>query len=392
MPPTTHLAIDMGAESGRVIVGTLADGKLDIAEVHRFTHEAVTLPTGLHWDTTGILREITTGLRAAARYCDERRITPDTIGADTWGVDVALLDQGQQVLGLPYCYRDARTQATFDYAADHVGLNRIYRATGIQFMPFNTLYQLHATALHAPDLLTNAHRLLFMPDLIHFFLSGQLANERTIASTSQMLDPHEPRWAADILDAMGLPQHFLAEPVEPGTPLGTLLPALAKLTGLPESLRVVLPGSHDTASAIAAVPAEPIPTGQRPDWCYLSSGTWSLLGVERDTPDTSAAALDAGFTNEYGVGGKVRFLKNISGLYIVQEVRRAFDRDGQTYDYATLTQMAADAAPFATTLDANDPRFASPGDMPDKLRQAARETDQPVPETPGQLVRTALLS
>jgi rhamnulokinase len=389
---TAHLAIDMGAESGRVIVGAIHDGRLDLAEVHRFTHEAVLLPTGLHWDTTGILREITAGLRAAAAHCAAHALQPATVGADTWGVDFALLDQGQQFLGLPYCYRDARNAPAHHAVVDRLGKTRLYRDTGIQFLPFNTLYQLAATRDHAPDLLANAARLLFMPDLIHFFLSGRLATERTIASTSQMLAPHEPCWQTGMLDALDLPHHFLDEPLEPGTPIGHLRPELATLSHLPDDLAVVLPGSHDTASAVAAVPAQPCEPGDRCDWCYLSSGTWSLLGVERDTPDTSAAALDAGFTNEYGVGGKTRFLKNISGLYIVQEIRRALHRQGQDLDYATLTRLALEAEPFTCVLDANDPRFASPGDMPGKLRAAAEEAAQPVPDTPGQLVRTALLS
>ncbi|MEM6332590.1 MAG: rhamnulokinase family protein [Planctomycetota bacterium] len=387
MPTPAHLAIDMGAESGRVIVGTLANGRVAIDEAHRFNHLAVDLPTGLHWDTTGILREITAGLAVAARRCAERGLTPTTVGADTWGVDFALLDTSHELLGLPHCYRDPRTAPHYDAALAKLGKPRIYGRTGIQFMPINTLYHLMAAHADTPGLVQQAHRLLFMPDLIHFFLSGKLANERTIASTSQMLDT-DGRWATDLLAQLDLPTHMLHAPVEPGTRLGALRPSLAEATGLPSDFVVVLPGSHDTASAVAAVPADPADH----NWCYLSSGTWSLLGVERDTPDTSDAALAAGFTNEAGVGGKIRFLKNISGLYIVQEIRRDLARQGNEHDYPTLTRLAEEAAGFETTLDANDPRFATPGDMPAKLRAAAEETGQPAPQTPGELVRCALRS
>ncbi|MEO0588369.1 MAG: rhamnulokinase family protein [Planctomycetota bacterium] len=387
MTTPAHLAIDMGAESGRVIIGSLANGRLEIDEAHRFNHLPVDLPTGLHWDTTGILREITAGLTAAARRCAERGLTPTTVGADTWGVDYALLDPSRELLGLPHCYRDPRTAPHYDAAIEKLGKPRIYGRTGIQFMSLNTLYHVMAAQADTPGLLERATHMLFMPDVIHFFLCGELAVERTIASTSQMLDI-DGRWSTDLLAQLGLPTHMLHAPVEPGTTLGTLRQSLAEATGLPADLNVVLPGSHDTASAVAAVPADPADGNS----CYLSSGTWSLLGVERDTPDTSDAALAAGFTNEAGVGGKFRFLKNISGLYIVQEIRRDLARHGDEFEYPTLTKLAEEAAGFETTLDANDPRFGTPGDMPDKLRAAAEETGQPAPQTPGELVRCALLS
>ena len=387
MSQPAHIAVDLGAESGRVIVGTLADGRLSMHEAHRFRHLPVPTPTGLCWDLTGLWRQILDGLAHAARHIEAVGAQAVSVGVDTWGVDSTLLNEQSTLLGSPRCYRDPAFGQAFERVTAKVPPREIYEATGIQLMSINTLYQYESRAAAEPAAFDAGGQLLFMPDLFHWLLSGKAAVERTIASTSQMLDPRTGSWNTTLLEKLGLPTAPLTEPVDAGTALGTLLPAVASETGLPASVQVVLPPGHDTASAIAAVPAE-----DDTDWCYLSSGTWSLLGAELDAPCITDAAADAPFTNELGFGGTVRFLKNIAGLWLVQEVRRQLDRDGQSMDYPELTRLAAEAQPFRTLIPVNDPDFARPGGMPERIRTYAQQTGQPVPETPGCLVRCCLES
>lgn len=384
---TAYIAVDLGAESGRVIVGVLADGRLRFEEVHRFAHEPVWLPTGLHWDTTGIWREIVAGLRRAATWTSANRVKPVSVGVDTWGVDWALVDDAGELVGLPHAYRDPRNAAAYERVLAQLGAERIYQTTGIQFMALNTLYSLYAHRQADPRALDSASRLLFIPDLIHFWLSGNLTVEATIASTSQMIDCRSGDWARPLLAEIGLPTHLLGPISPPGSTVGTLRVGLAEDTGLPATLRVVAPAAHDTASAVAAVPA-----AAGTDWCYLSSGTWSLLGAELASPCVSTAAQAASFTNEGGVSGTIRFLKNIPGLWLVQECRRDFARQGQDFDYATLTRMASEATPLRTLVDPAHESFLSPGGMTQKINDLARSTHQPAAETPGQFVRCALES
>jgi rhamnulokinase len=382
-----YIAVDLGAESGRVVSGVLADGRLRLEEIHRFVHEPVWLPTGLHWDITGIWREIVAGLRRSAAWAQTAGVRLVSVGVDTWGVDWALVDRAGELVGLPHAYRDPRNTAAYEQVIAKLGKQRIYQTTGIQFMSLNTLYSLYAHKLADAQALDHADRLLFMPDVFHLWLSGQLAVEATIASTSQMIDCHKGDWARDMLADLDLPAHLLGPLAQPGSALGTIRPQLAVETGLPAELRVVTPAAHDTASAVAAVPA-----AENSNWCYLSSGTWSLLGAELPTPCVTAAAQEASFTNELGVGGTTRFLKNIPGLWLVQECRRDFARQGQEFDYATLTALAAQAEAFRTVVDPAHPSFQSPGDMPRKIVDLARATGQPLPESPGQFVRCALES
>jgi rhamnulokinase len=387
-----YVAVDLGAESGRVIIGLLAEGRLTLQEIHRFGHEPVWLPTGLHWDTTGIWREIVAGLRRASEWARANQIELASVGVDTWGVDWALVDEAGELLGTPHAYRDPRNAAAYDQVLDKLGANRIYQTTGIQFMPLNTLYSLHAHAAadRAQGLsrsLDAADRLLFMPDLFHYWLSGNRTTEATIASTSQMIDCRTGDWARDMLTELGLPLHVLGPITPPATVLGKLRPKIAETTQLPASLVVVAPAAHDTASAVAAVPA--VDAG---NWCYLSSGTWSLLGAEIDAPCVTAAAQAASFTNELGLQNKIRFLKNIAGLWLVQECRRDFARRGQELDYSTLMRMAGDAPAFRTLVDPDHGPFQSPGHMPQKIVEFARSTGQPAPESPGQFVRACLES
>jgi rhamnulokinase len=382
-----YIAIDLGAESGRVIVGTLDVGRLRLEEVHRFTHEPVWLPTGLHWNITDIWRHIVYGLRAAAAWTNENNVQPVSVGVDTWGVDWALLDKAGELVGLPHAYRDPRNRSAYEKVVAELGRERIYRTTGIQFMPLNTLYSLYAHKLADPAALDATDRLLFIPDLFHYWLSGSISCEATIASTSQMVDCHTGDWAGEMLAALDLPAHFLPTISPPGATVGTLRAALARETGLPTELRVVAPAAHDTASAVAAVPAS-----AGCSWCYLSSGTWSLLGAELAAPCVTLAAQAASFTNERGVAGTIRFLKNIAGLWLVQECRRDLARNGQDLDYAELTRLAGEAAPFTTLIDPAHASFQTPGGMLEKIADFARLTGQPAPGTPGAIIRCCLES
>jgi rhamnulokinase len=382
-----YVAIDLGAESGRVLIGVLEDQRLQLEEVHRFAHEPVWMPTGLHWDISGIWREIVAGLRKTADWARSAGVTLASVGVDTWGVDWSLVDEAGELVGLPHAYRDPRNTPSYEKVIAQLGRDRIYEITGIQFMALNTLYSLYAHKLADAKALDCAERLLFMPDLIHYWLCGSKAVEATIASTSQMIDCHTGDWARNILAELELPAHLFSPPVPPGTPLGTIREELAEETGLPLELRVVAPAAHDTASAVVAVPAL-----ESSNWCYLSSGTWSLLGAELPAPCVSSAAQAASFTNELGIGGTIRFLKNIPGLWLVQQCRRDFARQGQEFDYATLTQLASQSPAFRTLVDPAHASFQTPGDMPRKITGFARATNQPAPETPGQFVRTALES
>ncbi len=382
-----YLAIDLGAESGRVIAGTLADGRMRLDEMHRFTHEPVWLPSGLHWDITGIWREISAGLLKASTWASEQGVRLVSVGVDTWGVDWALVDKAGELVGLPHAYRDPRNQAAYEMVVAQLGAERIYQTTGIQFMALNTLYSLSAHALADPGALAGADRLLFMPDLLHYWLSGEMAVEATIASTSQMVDCHTGAWAHSMLDELKLPVDILQPIVAPGTVLGTIRPQLATDLGLPKDLQVIAPASHDTASAIAAVPA-----ADDTSWCYLSSGTWSLLGAELDAPCVSPAAQEAMFTNELGVLGTTRFLKNIPGLWLVQQCRRDLARQGRQFDYASLTRLASESEPFRTLVDPAHAAFQAPGNMLEKIAAVAGCAGQSAPESPGQFVRCCLES
>jgi rhamnulokinase len=382
-----YIAIDLGAESGRVVVGVLADATLALEEVHRFTHEPVWLPTGLHWDITGIWRGIVAGLRRAAEWTTANGVQPVSVGVDTWGVDWCLVDRAGELVGLPHAYRDPRNPTAYEKVLAQLGAERIYQTTGIQFMPLNTLYSLYAHQLDDPGAIQYADQLLFMPDAFHLWLSGNRTVEATVASTSQMVDCHTGDWARGMLHDLGLPSHLLGSISPPGTVLGGLRAKVLEDTGLPRELRVVAPAAHDTASAVAAVPA-----GEGASWCYLSSGTWSLLGAELAAPCVSAAAQEASFTNELGVCGTTRFLKNIPGLWLVQECRRDFARRGQEFDYSTLTDLAKKAPALRTLVDPSHESFQSPGDMLRKVTDFACASGQTSPESPGQFVRCALES
>ncbi len=388
-----YLAIDLGASSGRAMIGLLEGDppRLTLEEVHRFEHHPCMTPTGPVWDLTGIWRNTLQGLRAAAAWCHEHGAQLVSIGVDTWGIDWTLVGSSGELLGLPHCYRDPQNEAACQRVLDQLGgFDRLYERTGIQRMAFNTLFQVAARHAAEPKLFEAAERLLFLPDLLHYWLSGEMVNERTIASTSSMLNVANGDWDRTLLEQLGLPTHILGTIVEPGTLVGPLRDELASATGAPQHLQVIAPASHDTASAVAAVPVSEKAAQQ--GWAYISSGTWSCLGAELSAPITTAEAAQVPFTNELGVGSTVRFLKNIAGLWLVQELRREMKEHNTDADYETLTNLAEGAEPLRTLIDPNAPQFASPGNMAEKIRAFARDTGQPEPDNPGRLVRCCLES
>lgn len=387
MTQTAHIAIDLGAESGRVIVGLLNQHKLTCEEVHRFRHLPIPTPGGMCWNITGLWQSILEGLAKANTWARERHITLHSVGVDTWGVDWTLVSPANTMLGLPRCYRDPAFASTFKRAHDKLGAAAIYEATGIQHMPLNTLYQYVTRFEEQPELFGNNARLMFMPDLLHWLLSGQVTTERTNASTSQMLDVRTGTWNTQLLNSLEVTDEPLGPIIDAGTPIGSLRPEVARTTGLDQAIKVIAPPTHDTASAVAAVPAEPDTR-----WAYLSSGTWSLLGAELDTPCINERSASYPFTNELGVANTVRFLKNIGGLWLVQEVRRQREREGKNLDYAQLTEQAAGSEPLRALIPVNDPLFAQPGHMIDKVRAYAAQTHQKAPESIGQVVRCCLES
>ena len=375
MDSKNYLAFDLGAESGRAIVGGFDGEQLKLTETHRFDNTPVRDVTGLHWDTDKLWKEIKAGIAVSAS-----RFPLECLGLDTWGVDFALLDKEGELLGNPYHYRDTRTDGILEKAFQCVPREKIFAQTGNQFMQFNTLYQLYAMVLAKSPLLNAAQTLLTMPDLFNFWLSGRQCCEFTIATTTQCLDPVRRMWARPLLEAMSIPDRILPPICEPGTRLGDLLPSITAETGC-RSIPVIAPACHDTGSAVAAVPAG------NSDFAWLSSGTWSILGAEVSQPVVNEKALEYNFTNEGGVFGTWRLSKNITGLWLVQECRREWN-----LSYDEVTHIAAQAKPFLAVVDPDWEVFLHPGEMPEKIRKFCAETNQPIPQTRGEIVRVALES
>lgn len=365
------LAFDLGAESGRAMLGTLADGKLQLEELHRFLNQPVRLPTGLYWDTLRLFFEMRQGLDVAVR---DRHLAILGIGVDTWGVDFGLLGRDGALVDNPRHYRDARNHGAMERMFAQVGRDEIYAQTGLQFMQFNSLFQWHALKLAGSPALEVAETLLFMPDLLNYYLTGVRRAEVTIASTSQFYNPVEKRFCGDMLRRLGLNPAILPPIVQPGELLGPLLDS---------EIPVFAVAGHDTASAVAAVPV----TGSEP-WCYISSGTWSLMGVEWPEPIINARSEELNFTNEVGVAGRIRLLKNIAGLWVWQELRRAWIDEGITYSYDEMTLMASTAKPFSAVIHPD--AFLEPGNMPARIVAHCRENGQQPPETHGEFCRAVL--
>lgn len=376
---TTHyLACDLGAESGRLMLGSLDQGRLTLEELHRFANTPLQAGGSLHWNIPQLRQELRHGLQKAAAL--GRPIS--SISTDSWGVDYILLDAQGELLCPTFHYRDARTARGVERARKQASWETTFDETGIQFMPLNSIYQL---AAEAPDRLERAGRMLTIADGFNYFLSGVAAMEESSASTTQLYNPRTRVWSKRLLQALDLPERLFPRILTSGTRLGPLRPELESETGL-KGVEVIAGCSHDTAAAVAAVPAS------GGNWAYLSSGTWSLMGVELDAPRVTDLCRELNFTNELGYGGSVRLLKNISGLWLVQECRRDWAAAGQEFDYATLTRLATEARPFVSLINPADPRFMAPGGMPARIADYCRETGQPIPSSPGAFIRCALES
>lgn len=375
------LAFDLGAESGRGLIGAFDGERLGLEVVHRFPNGAVQTLDTLHWDVLRLYSEMLAALRKAGAEHGPLA----SIGVDTWGVDFAFLGKDGRLLGNPRHYRDPHTEGAMDLAFARVPKQEIFRRTGIQFMRFNSLYQLVAMQRDRSPLLDMAETLLLIPDLFNYWFTGMKVNEYTDASTSQLIDPFARGWAHDLIVKLGLPAKIFGTVVKPGTLLGPLRGAAASQAGL-TGVPVIAPATHDTAAAVAGVPA------QGDSWAYISSGTWSLMGAEIAEPLTHEKVHAVNFTNEGGVGGTIRLLKNIMGLWLVQECRRAWEAAGVAYTYEALMRLAESAPPFVSLVNPDDDSFMLPPSMPQALADFCRKTGQTVPEGPAQLTRCALES
>lgn len=375
------LAFDLGAESGRGVLGHFDGSRLTLEELHRFPNGGIRVLDSLHWDVLRLWNE----MQAALSICGQKNIDLRGIGIDTWGVDFALLGREDVLLGFPYHYRDSRTDGMLEEAFRRMPRATLFERSGCQFLQINTLYQLLSMVVHRSPLLEIAETFLMISDLFNFWLTGRKVCESTNATTTQFYDPRKQNWSREIFDALDLPYKILPEVVKPGTQLGTLRPSVAADTGVAQ-IPVIAPACHDTGSAVAAVP------GKGNDWAYISSGTWSLMGIETPEPIVTDQARALNFTNEGGVENTFRFLKNIMGLWLVQECRRTWAQAGGGMSYSEMTQLAEAAKPFTALLDPDNDVFLPPGDMPSRIVEYCKQTGQTPPSTPGEILRCALES
>ncbi len=382
MNPKHYIACDLGAESGRVMLGRLEDGRLEIEELHRFPSAAVRVLGSLRWDVLRIFEELKTGLSALA----QRNLAIDSLSVDSWGVDYVLINSVHPMLWPPFHYRDSRTEEMYEKVCAKVGAELIFAETGIQFMSINTLYHLASDLEKSRPLLELADCFLTIGDYFNYLFSGVPRVDESNASTTQLYNPRTHAWSSVLIERCGFPKSIFPKLVAPGTILGPLSSEVRAETGLGE-LQVVATCSHDTGAAVAAVPAN-----DQEDWAYLSSGTWSLLGLELSAPLINEKVRELNFTNEAGYGGSTRFLKNIVGLWLLQECRREWQKQGRNLEYSTLIEEAERAEPFRSLIDPRAVRFIKPGNMPERIAQYCAETGQPAPETPGQFVRCILES
>ncbi|MFC9280750.1 rhamnulokinase family protein [Streptomyces collinus] len=365
-----YAAVDLGASSGRVIVGRVGPGTLELSEAHRFPNRPVRVPEGLRWDVLGLYAGVLDGLRAAGQV--------DSVGIDSWAVDHGLLDADGALLGNPVHYRDARTDGVAEKVWATVPAAELYAATGLQYAPFNTLYQL--TAARSTAQFVDARRVLLIPDLLTYWLTGEQGTELTNASTTQLVDPRTRSWAHGVADRLGIDLGLFAPLRQPGDRAGLLRPGVLADTGLTGPVPVTAVASHDTASAVAAVPAD------TPRFAYICTGTWSLAGLELDAPVLTEESRAANFTNELGLDGTVRYLRNIMGLWLLQECVRAWGDP----DLADLLREAAEVPALRSVVDAGDEAFLAPGRMPERIAEACRASGQPVPVTPAETTRCIL--
>ena len=376
------LAIDLGASSGRGIVGTFDGEKITLEENHRFPNEPVMVAGQYTWDIVRILHEIKTSIRKCATGEDK---DIDSIGIDTWGVDFGFLDKRGHLLANPVHYRDLRTVGIPAYSEAYVSADEVYDITGIQVLELNSLYQLLAVQKNNPEIFDIATDMLFVPDLLNYFLTGYKQTEYTIASTSQLLDAKKRDWSYELIEKFGLPEKLFSNVVKPGTVCGSFLPSLSEEYG-GLNPKVISVAAHDTGSAVLAVPAK------SEKFIWISSGTWSIMGTETKDPVISEKSKEYNFTNEGGYGDTIRFSKNITGLWVEQESKRQWEREGEKISFAELAEMAAEAEPLRCFIDTDDARFATPGNIPKRIADYCRETGQFVPQTKGEIVRCILES
>jgi rhamnulokinase len=368
-------AVDIGASSGRVMLGRVERDRLELQEQNRFRNGPIRIGDTLHWDVLQLYRGMLDGLRGAGQAAG----SIDSVGIDTWAVDYGLLDSTGALLGNPVHYRDGRTSGIMEKVLADVPAQEIYAVTGLQFLPFNTLFQLVAAA--GTPQLAAADRLLLVPDLLAHWLTGATVAEMTNASTTQLLDVQHRQWSAELLGRLGINPALLPPLVQPGDRIGDLVPHILQETALAGPVPVLAVGSHDTASAVVGVPA----SSER--FAYISCGTWSLVGVELEQPVLTAASRRANFTNELGVDGTVRYLRNVMGLWLIQESLRTWEAAGPPVDLSELLQRAARAPAFGSVIDPDDPAFLPPGDMPARIDEACRSQGQPIPADPVQTIR-----
>ena len=369
------LAVDLGASSGRVMLGRFDGEKISVEELHRFSNDPVTLGGTMYWDFLRLFHEIRQGLLKSKKYGKA-----DSISVDTWGVDFGLLDEGGNLLENPVHYRDSRVNGMLEKSFALLDADRFYQITGTQFMEINTVFQLLYLAQNRRELLDRADCMLLMPDLFHYFLCGEKSCDYSIASTTQLLDARRKTWSKEVLKALGLPEKILQPVIPSGTPLSPLRPDIAQELGV-DPMLVVAGAGHDTQCAMAAVPT------QEKDFIFISCGTWSLFGTELPEPVITQDSRRLNLANEGGAGGRISFLKNIIGLWLVQESRRQWMREGKEYSFGELEKLAAAEVPFRSLIDPDAPEFVPAGDVPERIREFCRRTGQPVPETPGQIVR-----
>jgi len=378
-----YIAVDLGAESGRVMVGSISSGKLTLEEIHRFGNGPIIEDDSLKWDFNRIFEEIKTGIAKAVKQADG---CVAGIAVDSWGVDFGLIDKNNKLIENPYHYRDSRTNGMMDRAFELMPKKSIYNAVGIQFLQFNTLYQLLSLNFNRQKILQKTNKLIFIADLVSYYLSGEIFGEYTLASTSQLMDMRTGKWAKEVFEKLSLPIGIMPDIVQAGTVVGKLTKEIAKELNC-EQLPVIAVGSHDTASAVAAVPAN-----AETNWAYLSSGTWSLMGVEIPKPIINDETFKYQFTNEGGVENTIRLLKNIMGLWLVQECKRKWQKDGDDLSYSQITELARKARPFACFIAPNDDRFLSPSDMPAMINEYLTKTGQKAVDDRGQMIRIILES
>lgn len=371
------LAFDLGAESGRAVVGVLDGGRLTLKEVHRFINRPVRISGRLYWNVPQMFQELKTGLlKGVTEY-------PyiESIGIDTWGVDFGFVTKNKELVGLPVCYRDHRTDNVPEKLFKIIPKEKLYSLTGIQIMQINSIFQLYSMMLEDSPFFKSIYKLLFMPDLFNFMFTGKVFTEFSIATTSQLYDPVKSQWSEEIFDSLKLPIEIMPEILDTGIELGNILLEIKEELGLERDITVIAPAEHDTGSAVAAVPAF------SDNWAYISSGTWSLMGVEIKEPIITKESMNANFTNEGGVNRTFRFLKNITGLWLLQGCRRAWEKRGYNLSYSDIVKMAEESKPFECFIDPDDPLFLNPPDMPEAIRNFCRKTNQKVPETKGSIAR-----